>query len=126
MRWLVQWVIDYGEAEIDKLNHDLAIIFVLIYQKVFQFYIPVNYLILMNMINRCDHMIKNAPTVRLFDRGVDLYHQVSHVAEHEVHDDVDILRILIKVVHFCNTWVIHGRHNFLLSVNRLQLPHLQF
>ena len=50
-----------------------------------------NYLIFMDVIYRSDHMIKNATAVSLFDRGVDLYHQVSHVAEHEVHDDVDVL-----------------------------------
>jgi hypothetical protein len=126
LRGLAGRVVVRGEAEVNKFNHDLAIIFVLIYQKVLQFYIPVNYLFLVDVIYRGNHVIKNAAAVWLFDRCIDLYHQVSHVTEHEVHYDVDVLIVLVEVIELGNARMLHGWHYFFFSVNRLQLPHLQF
>ena len=64
-------------------------------------------------------MIKNASAVTFLDRSVDLDHEVAHVAEHQVHDDVDELVILVFVIQLGHAWMVQLFHYFHFSLNRL-------
>ena len=78
-----------------------------------------NYLLFVNVIYRRDHVIKNASAVTLLDRRIDLDHEVAHVAQHQVHDDVDELVILVEVIELGDARMVQLFHYFLFSVNRL-------
>ena len=52
----------------------------------------------MNVIYRGDHVIEDAASVALLDGRVNFNHEVAHVAQHQVHYNVNVLLVLIEVV----------------------------
>ena len=84
-----------------------------------------NNLVLVNVVDRRDHVIEDAARVTLLDWCVDLDHEVAHVTQHQVHHDVDVLLVLVKVVELGNARVIQGLHDLLLAVNCFGVSQLQ-
>lgn len=78
------------------------------------------------MIYRGNHVVENTPCISLLDRGVDLDHQVSHVAEHKIHHDVDVVLILVEVIELCYARMIQALHYFFLAVNGIKFLWLKF